>query len=489
MEEKRELKRGIKGWQTAFLGLAGAMGSSFFLGLGVIVHDMGPSVLLAFAVCGLILYGLMMAYGELLVNLPRKGSFIAYTNEFLGDTVSVGLGWAFWFNWVVYIPSEAIACAIVLNALYPGNTAFYAIGALAVLTLINLTAVDVFAKIESTLALIKISSIAIFVIVAFAIWVGLWGDQGYLGASINFGSGFTLGNIFPNGYGIVLTTMVIVLISFQGTEIVGLAAAETKNPEVAVPMACRSVTVRILLLYMLPIVFIILLFPTQQSTLEDSVFAQVLNHYGLNFLGAIMSAVVLVAAFSCANTGFYGTVRAMYGLSIEGLAPLSLSKLNKKSVPMRSVLFTVVFMWIILMIGLFAEQSTIYANLLSLSGFTGTVAWIGIIASQIVFRKRLKQKGYDPYEVLKAPVKRSQRWIPTYAMIAQTFTLIVMAFGEGQFVIFLIACGALLLPMVVHAILKKAGKTRDVKTVNKEEASFDDLFPTLETNTKTEKIG
>lgn len=479
MEEKRELKRGIKGWQTAFLGMAGAMGSSFFLGLGTLVHDMGPAVIFAFAVCGLILYGLMMAYGELLVNLPRSGSFVAYTNEFLGETVSVGLGWAFWFNWVVYIPSEAIAVAIVLNALYPGNQAFYAIGALAVLTVINLTAVNVFAKIESTLAIIKILSIGLFIILAFAIWVGLWGDAGFLGATINFGSGAILTNLFPNGFSIVLVMMVVVLISFQGTEIVGLAAAETENPEVAVPLACKSVTFRILLLYMLPIILIILIFPTQQASLDDSVFAQVMNYYNLNFIGAIMSGVVLIAAFSCANTGFYGTVRCLYGLSVEGLAPKSLSKLNRQSVPMRSVLFTVVFMWIILMIGLFAEQSSLYISLLNLSGFTGTVAWIGIIASQIVFRKRLKARGYDAYDVLKAPVKKNQRWIPTFAMVAQTLCLVVMAFGEGQFIIFLIACGALLLPMVVHRCLKKAGKTRSIELLNRGEKTFDDLFPAI----------
>lgn len=475
--EPQELKRGIKGWQTAFLGLAGAMGSSFFLGLGVIVHDMGPSVLFAFAACGLILYGLMMSYGELLVNVPRKGSFVAYTNEFLGETVSVGLGWAFWFNWVVYIPSEAIAVAMVLNALHPGNQVFYACGALLILTVINLTAVDIFAKIESTLALIKIASIVLFVILAFAIWVGLWGNEGYLGASVNFGSGDLLPNLFPNGYGIVLTTMVIVLISFQGTEIVGLAAAETENPEKAVPLACRSVTIRILLLYMLPILLIVLIFPTQLASLEDSVFAQVMHQHGLSQVGAIMSGVVLIAAFSCANTGFYGTVRCMYGLSIEGLAPIGLSKLNRNAVPMRSVLFTVVFMWIVLIIGLFAGKSRLYESLLNLSGFTGTVAWIGIIASQIVFRKRLKARGYDPYEVLKAPVKKSQRWIPTVSMLAQSFFLLVMAFGEGQFIIFLIACAALVLPMAVHRILKKSGKTRDVATINTGETPFDVLFP------------
>ena len=241
-EAPRELKRGIKGWQIALIGLGGVMGSCYFLGLGVLIRDMGPAVFLAFGVVGLIVYGLMIAYAELLVNLPRKGSFVAYTNEFLGESMSVGMGWSFWFNWVCYVPSEAIAVAIVINAFFEGNTAAYAIGALAVLTIINLTAVDVFAKIESALALTKVCVTIIFIIAAFGIWVGLWGSEGFLGAAINFGSGSLTGDIFPNGFAIVLTSMVIVLVTFQGTEIVGLAAAEAENPEKSVPRACKSVT-------------------------------------------------------------------------------------------------------------------------------------------------------------------------------------------------------------------------------------------------------
>ncbi|MEG0662272.1 MAG: amino acid permease, partial [Anaerovoracaceae bacterium] len=99
-EETQELKRGIKGWQVAFIGLGGVIGSCYFLGMGGLVGEMGPAVFLAFLVVGFIVYGLMISYAELLVNLPRKGSFVAYTNEFLGETLSVGMGWSFWFNWV-----------------------------------------------------------------------------------------------------------------------------------------------------------------------------------------------------------------------------------------------------------------------------------------------------------------------------------------------------------------------------------------------------
>lgn len=475
-EEVTELKRGIRGWQVAFIGLGGVIGSCYFLGLGLMINYMGPAVILAFGVVGLIVYGLMIAYAELLVNLPRKGSFVAYINEFLGGTVSVGFGWAFWFNWVAYVPSEAIAVSIALNALKPGNQVAYAIGALAALTIINLTAVDIFAKIESALAITKVVIIGIFIIAAFGIWVGLWGSDGFLGSQVNFGSGINLTSIFPNGFFIVFTSMVLVLVTFQGTEIVGLAAAESQDPEKSVPKACRSVTYRIVGLYILPILLIILIFPTGQATLEDSVFAQVTNYYNLGNISWIMTSVVLVAAFSCANTGFYGTVRAMFGLSVEGLAPKFLSKLNKSANPKNAVLFTLAFMWLVLMLGLFASESSIYENLLSLSGFTGTVAWVGIIASQILFRKKLRARGYDP-TTLKASVKNGQRWIPWFAMFAQLACLVIMAFGEGQLFVFFIACGAIFLPMVVYQVLKKMGKTRDISMLSSDEKSFDELFP------------
>lgn len=478
--ETQELKRGIKGWQVAFIGLGGVIGSCYFLGVGAVVLDMGPAVILAFAVVGLIVYGLMIAYAELLVNLPRKGSFVAYTNEFLGETLSTGMGWSFWFNWVCYVPSEAIAVSIVINNFFPGNTMAYAIGALAVLTIINLTAVDIFAKIESTLAIIKVIAIIAFIVAAFGIWVGLWGSTGFLGASMNFGNpelGF-MTQMFPNGTGIVLVSMVVVLVTFQGTEIVGLAAAEAQNPDKSVPRACRSVTYRIVGLYLVPIILILLIVPTGEAGLSESIFSYALAKYNLGFLAAVMSGIVLIAAFSCANTGFYGTVRCLYGLSVEGLAPKFLSKLTKTSNPKNAVIFTLIFMWIVLMIG-FLYEDVFYIYLLSMSGFTGTLAWVGIIASQIVFRKKIRARGYDPETCLKAKVRKGQSWIPAFAMVAQLCCLVMLAFGEGMLGVFCLACGAVIVPMLVRVIAKKTGHVRAIEALGSEEKTFDEMFPPL----------
>ncbi len=504
--EPQELKRGIKGWQVAFIGLGGVIGSCYFLGVGWSIQVMGPSVFFAFAVVGVIVFGLMISYAELLVNLPRKGTFVAYTNEFLGPTLSVGMGWSFWFNWVCYCPSEAIAVSYVLQELTGNNSPVayvaFALGTMAALTIINLCSVDIFAKIESGLAITKVIVIILFILIAFGIWIGIWGnpegelvgkvEEGFKGMGVNFGSGDLYHDLFPNGFGVVLVLMTVVLVTFQGTEIVGLSAAESQNPDVAVPRACRSVTYRIVGLYLVPILLVILVFPTAWATDAKPVFADVMSAYGFGGFAYVFLAVVLVAAFSCANTGFYGTVRCMYGLSVEGLAPKFLSKLSKNAAPQRAVLFTLAFMWVVLVIGLISELtgflSNLYGSLLSMSGFTGTLAWVGIIWSQKRMRSRLKANGYDPETCLKAKVSKGMGWVPWFAMFAQLICLIMLAFGDiidpegnagGGIVIFSIATSAVVVPMIIYRILKSKGKVRTIEALGHDEKTFDETFPPL----------
>lgn len=267
----------------------------------------------------------------------------------------------------------------------------------------------------------------------------------------------------------------------QSIWIVGLAAAESQNPDESVPKACKSVTFRIVALYLVPILLIIMILPFRLASDNEPVFATVMKYYNMGPFGIIFSAVVLVAAFSCANTGFYGTVRCMFGLSIEGLAPKFLSKVNKQGNPRTAVLWTLAFMWVVLIIGLISQLTgalgSLYATLLSLSGFTGSVAWIGISISWVVFRKRLKANGYDPETCLKAKVQPGQKWIPVFSFIVQIMCLMMLAFQDLK--VFFIAMCAIFLPMIGYRIAKSSGKLRDESSLAQGEKTFEELFPPL----------
>lgn len=479
-----ELQRGIKSWQVVFIGIGGIIGSCYFLGLGLTIQEMGPAVIVAFLIVGISIYGTMIAFAELLVNVPRHGSFISYSKEFLGPNVSIGLGWAFWLNWVAYVPSEAVAIATVLVYLTgTTSTVFYiatAVGAMIAITIINMSAVDIFAKIESGLAITKVIVIILFVIVAFGIWVGLWGSDGFLGGTINF-SGDITESLFPKGALIIFTQMTLVLVTCQGTEMVGIAAAEAQNPDESVPKACRSVTWRMIGLYIIPIILVMLVYPWDAADPSRPIFADIMDKYNMGFLGFVMSAIVVVAAFSCANTGMYGTSRVMYGLAREGLAPKFLARLTDKGNPRNCVLFTLASMWVVLIIGLISELTgaleSLYGCLLSIAGFTGTIAWIGIVFSQQIMRKRLKASGYDPDKCLKAKVSRCLGWLPLFGAALQIVGLIMLVFEDV--VVFGVALAAFVVPIIVRMINVKRGKAADMVLINDDEVPFDELFPPL----------
>ncbi|MDR1571097.1 MAG: amino acid permease [Clostridiales Family XIII bacterium] len=501
-KSERMLTRGIQPWHVSLIALGGIIGSCYFLELGDTYASLGPgAVLITYAVAGLTIFGVMQSFAELLVNIPRRGSFISYTREFLGDTASAGIGWAFWANWVCYIPSEALAAAIFMNSLISeiggvelGSawTFLWGIVALALLTLINVYHVKWFGHVESIMAIIKIVAIVLFVICGICIWLGLmasdvreWGgDTGFIGTSIMLaGEGSITSKLFPEGGFVMITLMIWTLVNFQGSEIVGLSAAETQNPEVNVPLACKRVAYRIILIYLVPIFVLTLIMPYFEGNIEKSVFADALYHYGFTWGSQLFTVVTLIAAFSCANSGFYGTVRSLYGLSVEGMAPKFLSDLNRFNTPQNATLFTLVPIWLVFILGFgidelgwWGGEMPLYTALVGIAGFTGTLCWVGILLSQIKFRKRLVQRGYDPQTVLKAKAAWYP-WLEYFAIILQVAAMVLLIFEDGGLDIFVLSMIIIIVPIIIYTVQKRRGRIRTSITIGMDEVTFDEKFP------------
>ncbi|MGL4483730.1 MAG: amino acid permease [Anaerovoracaceae bacterium] len=497
--EEQTLARGIKGWQVSLIALGGIIGSCYFLGLGLTFSEMGPgAVMIAYIIAGIIIFGVMQSFSELLVNIPRRGSFVSYTREFMGDTASAGIGWAFWTNWVFYVPSEALATGIFMNFFIklpfenPAWSVFvWGLIALALLTVVNIFQVSWFGQIESIMAIAKILAIILFVVCAALIFFGVIGGDihpftaaaGPIGDQVILGGeGSVIQQLFPSGGFIILTYMIWTLVNFQGSEIVGLSASETENPEKNVPKACNAVAYRIVLIYLVPVLMLTLIVPYAKAGLDESIFAYALGAYGLNWAAGLFTLVTLIAAFSCANSGFYGTVRSLYGLSVEGMAPLKFSKLNKYRTPQNATIFTIIPMWLVFIFGFLATEMGVlgtggagfYEVLLGLSGFCGTLCWVGICWSQIVFRRKLKQRGYDAQKDLTVKAMLYPG-LAYFAIVLQIAAMILMVYTDR--VVFAVAVGVTILPMIVFMIQKKRGKIRDTIEIGDDEVLFDDKFP------------
>lgn len=438
------MNRGLKNRHLQLISLGGVIGSGYFLGTGYVLEQAGPAAILSYLLGGMIVLCVMLCLAELAVAEPIAGSFVTYARKYISPTWACGVGWTYWLTWVTYVPSEMIAAGIIMNNFVPQvSQLWWAVLFGLIVTIVNLFNVDKFGESEFWLAIFKILALIAFSIIGGMIVLGLIGDQGYLGTTLLLGSG----GFAPEGYWSIIVTMTIILVNFQGTEIIGLAAGECKDPEKSIPLAVRNVTWRIIALYIIPISVLISILPWDQASLEESVFAVAMSKYGFDNFAAFFSFVVLTAALSCSNSGLYGTSRAMYSLGKLNMAPKAFAKLNKNGMPQNSVLITILTCWLIIIWYSFDPDSSVYAYLLVLSGFTGAIAWISICWCQYNFRKRCQRKGTVDKLKYKTPLFPA---VTMFGIWVQVFCIAVLAFTPELRDTLYVGIPFLIVPMVIY---------------------------------------
>ena len=469
-------KRGLKDRHVQLIALGGIIGSGYFLGTGEVVNNVGPSAFLAYILGGIIVYLTMICMGELAVAIPISGSFITYTSEFISPVIACGVGWSYWISWIAYIPAECIAGGIIVQHFTGVNGYIWALAFGLLITYINLAKVNTFGEIEFWLAIIKISALMGFVILSILIFLGV--IHGSQPAEI-IGGKYILhdGGLFPNGTMALLTAMVLLLVNYQGSEIIGLAAGESINPGRMIPMAINTVTLRILMIYIVPVFCLVLIYPWRLAGLKNSVFADALHFYGLNWAGVITSLVTLSATLSCSNSGVYGIVRSLNALARNDMAPRRLSQLNKNSVPQNAAIVTLIAIWILLTAGYFFQQSMLYIALLLVSGFTGAMAWISLCWAQINFRKRLYKAGYTTADLRY--ITPGYPYTGYTAIILMVICLLFLVINNDitYKIAFIIGLISFIAPIIVYSLRQYSKRNLNLNREINNRIQFKDIFP------------
>ena len=441
-EENQQLNRGLKSRHLQLIALGGIIGSGDFLGTGYVIEKAGPGAFLAYVLGGLIVLCVMYCLGELAVAVPISGSFVKYANDYISPSWACGVGWSYWVTWVSYVPSEMIAAGIIMNNFFPAiSSVSWAVLFGVIVTGINIVNVKSFGEMEFWLSIIKILAILLFIGLALLTALGITGEHGFIGTSILLGGG----GLFPKGIWAIFLTMVIILVNFQGSEIIGLAAGESHEPEKTIPIAIRNITRRIIALYVIPVFLLVSILPWGKIGLESSVFAEALDSYGFKWASGIFSFVVLTAAISCSSSGLYGCTRALHALSVQNMAPAFLGKLNSNKIPQNATFLSLFGCWVgIIAYTLMGEG--IYKNLLALSGFSGAIAWISICWSQLNFRRRLEKESFAIEQLkFKTPFFP---YLTHFAIWIQVICLVLMWFNEELRVAFYIGLPLLIIPIV-----------------------------------------
>ncbi len=394
------LQRGLKNRHIQLIALGGAIGTGLFLGSAGVLRSAGPSMILGYAIGGLIAFLIMRQLGEMIVEEPVAGSFSHFAHQYWGPFAGFLSGWNYWVLYVLVGMAELTAVGKYVQFWWPEIPTWVTAAAFFVLiNLINLTNVKAFGEAEFWFAIVKVVAIIGMILLGlFLLFSGQGGEQ----ASIT--NLWSHGGFFPNGIEGLVMALAIIMFSFGGLELVGITAAEAADPKTVIPKAINQVVYRILIFYIGALTVLLALYPWD-SLLETlgsaadpysgSPFVQIFSLIGSDTAAHLLNFVVLTAALSVYNSGVYCNSRMLYGLAEQGDAPRTLLKVNRRGVPVLAIGVSALVTLACVLVNYLVPQNALEL-LMSLVVAALVINWAMISLAHLKFRKAMQQRGVEP---------------------------------------------------------------------------------------------
>lgn len=416
------LKRGLKNRHIQLIALGGAIGTGLFLGSAGVLKSAGPSMILGYAVAGFIAFLIMRQLGEMIVEEPVAGSFSHFAHKYWGGYAGFLAGWNYWVLYVLVGMAELTAVGKYIQFWWPEiPTWVSALVFFVAVNLINTLNVKFFGEAEFWFAIIKVVAIVgMIVLGCYLLFSGTGGPQ----ASVS--NLWEHGGFFPHGVGGLVMAMAIIMFSFGGLEMLGFTAAEADQPRTVIPKAINQVIYRILIFYIGALVVLLSLTPWDSllATLNasgdaysGSPFVQVFSMLGSNTAAHILNFVVLTAALSVYNSGTYCNSRMLLGMAEQGDAPKALAKIDKRGVPVRSILASAAITLVAVLMNYLMPHDALEL-LMSLVVATLVINWAMISFSHFKFRQHMNRIGQVP--LFKA------LWYPYGNIICVAFVVFIL---------------------------------------------------------------
>src|SRR5580704_11430258 len=449
-EPTQQLSRSLQGRHLAMISIGGIIGAGLFVGSSTSIKAAGPAVFISYAITGMLILLVMRMLGEMATALPNVRSFTEFARAGLGDGAGFVVGWLYWYFWVIVVPVEAIAGAKILQNWMPFSQLQIGLGLMAIMTGVNLMSARSYAEFEFWFASIKVAAILVFVVIAASFAFGWTAPSGAtFGNLVNYG-GFT-----PSGWIAVIGAAPTVFFAMTGAEITTVAAAESAQPGRAIAKMTTSVIWRILIFYVVSVFLIVSVVPWNTVVSGESPFTLALNTMHVPGASIIMSVIILTAVLSCLNSAFYVSSRVLFILADRGDAPQALVKLNKRRVPVVSVLIGAAAGFLGIIAATKGAQK-VFDFLLSSSGTLMVFVYMITAAAQIALRRRRERNG--------EPRPAVSMWLfpyLSYATIAcMGAVLVAMAFTPGQRQDFNASCITLVVAVVAFWIVRRLRQPR-----------------------------
>ena len=391
-----KLHRTLNTRMLSMIAIGGSIGTGIFLASGNAIYQAGPGgTIFAYLITGIMVYFLMTSLGEMAAFMPSTGSFYTYATKFIDPALGYALGWNYWYNWAITVAAEISAASLVMHFWFPNTpSVLWSSLFLTIFVAFNAFSVKGFGEAEYWFSFIKVTTIVVFILTGMAMLLGIthYHSVGFKNWSAGEGP-------FHGGWFAIFSAFMIAGFSFQGTELIGVAAGESEDPHQSVPKAIKKVFWRILLFFILSIVIISLLIPSTSTQLASSdvtmsPFTLVFKQIGITFAASLMNAVILTAILSAGNSGMYAATRMLWYLAKKGHVPACFGRVNKRGVPVGALAATTLVAMLTFLSTLFGS-GMVYFWLLNAASLSGFIAWLGIAISHYRFRKAYMKQGLD----------------------------------------------------------------------------------------------
>ncbi|KAL8984781.1 MAG: hypothetical protein Q9177_004608 [Variospora cf. flavescens] len=391
------LARKLKGRHLQMIAIGGSIGTGLFVGSGKALQQGGPaSLLIAFSLIGAMLFCTVQALGEMAVLLPVAGSFSAYSTRFLDPAWGFAMGWNYATLWLIILPLEIVAAAITIEYWdSPISPAVWVTIFLLGIISINLVGVRGYGEAEFVFSIIKVIAVIGFIILGIILNIGGGRNAEYIG-----GRYWASPGAFNNGFQGLCSVFVIAAFAFTGTELVGLAAAETANPRKSLPTAVKQVFWRICLFYIVSLTLVGLLVPytdprligQSSSDAKASPFVIAIKNAGITGLDSVMNVVIMISVLSVGNSAVYGSSRTLAALAEQGQAPRFLAYIDRKGRPLKAIGIAAAFGFLAYLAAS-NKDTEVFTWLQALSGLSSIFTWGSICLAHIRFRRAWRVQG------------------------------------------------------------------------------------------------
>lgn len=385
------------------LGVGGSIGTGLLLGSGAAIKIAGPAVILSYVIGAAIAFSVTMALGEMASAHPAAGSFGLYAELYLNDWAGFVVRYGYWFSVVIAVGAELVAAATYMRLWFPSVAPVLWILVFAVLLLlINLRPVGDYGAFEYWFAMVKVITIAVFIVIGAALLLSKGVPAQYQ----------TNGGFFPHGVSSPLLAASFALFSFLGIEFVAIASGEAKS-SAEIARATRIMFALLAVLYIGAMAVLVGVMPWTQAGVAQSPFVTVFRIAGIPAASLLMNVVVLTAALSGANANIFAAGRMLFSLARSGYAPEALGKLSATGSPHVALSLSAFGILGAIVMQQYAPQAA-FLYIIGASLFGGMLAWWITLAAHISFRRRFPADRLAQLP-LRAP---GGQWLSIFGFVA-----------------------------------------------------------------------